>query len=132
VVSFETDEPANMFGLAVFDLAAGTGAILHPHELPGMDGYPPEAIWRPNGEWLIYNAFDADFSRGGLWLLRTDGATELHLGAGAATVWRPDGGGLVYLDPSSGTVRFFDLISLESTDLAIGGNLAQPVAWFAP
>ncbi len=130
VVGFQLEDGQPFtFGLAVFDLAAGTGAILHAHEIPGMDGYPPPAVWRPDGEWLIYNAFDVDFTRAGAWLLQTNGGAEIHLGQGAAAVWRPDGGGLVYLDPSNGSVRFFDPISLESTVLDFSNKNAQPVAW---
>jgi hypothetical protein len=130
VVGFQSEDGQPFtFGLAVFDLAAGTGAILHPHEIPGMDGYPPAAVWRPDGEWLIYNAFDVDFTRGGAWLLQANGGAEIYLGQGSAAVWRPDGGGLVYLDTSTGSVRFFDPISLESTVLDFLNKNVQPVAW---
>ena len=130
VVGFQPEDGQPFtFGLAVFDLQAGTARILHPHELPGMDGYPPPAIWRPDGQWLAYTAFDADFSRGGIWLLNADGNGEVYLGQGGVPVWRPDGGGLVYLDSFTGSVRFFDTISLESTVLEFSNQNAQPVLW---
>jgi hypothetical protein len=130
VVGFQPEEGQPFtFGLAVFDLQVGTARILHPHEIPGMDGYPPPAVWRPDGSWLAYTAFDADFSRGGIWLLNADGAGEIFLGQGGAPVWRPDGGGLVYLDSSNGFVRFYDAISLESSVVEFSDKSTQPVGW---
>lgn len=126
------DGAQNVFGLAVFDLAAGTGELLYFHEIPGMDGYPPPAVWRPNGEWLVYNAFDLDTRVSGLWLLNPADQSGIYIGQGAAQVWRPDGGALVYLDPSSGAVKLYDPISLESSALEFSGKNVQPVAWLLP
>jgi len=83
------------FGVAVFFLNDKTHVLLHPHQLPGMDGYPPPAVWSPDGAWLAAQVFDADFERAGLWVLGLDG-TEIYLG-GFNPVWSPDGSRLLYI-----------------------------------
>ncbi len=86
-------------GVAVFDLTAETFRLLHPYAPMGGSAVDPVLSWGPDGNWLAFvtHAETAEQGRGpGLWILRTDGQEEIHLGTGDAPIWRPDGGWLAF------------------------------------
>ncbi len=77
--------------IAVFDLAARTGRLLHPYEGVGMGGWESSPSWSPDGRWLSTYIRDQNPEQAGLWLLRPDGSEERRLGNGSYT-WSPDSG----------------------------------------
>jgi Tol biopolymer transport system component len=93
----QPDNSSTVFALAVFDLLAGSHWLFHPHSLPGMDGYPPPAVWSPDGKWLAATIYEIDFERSGLWVLDLEG-NEFFLG-GANPVWSPDSSQLLISGP---------------------------------
>lgn len=81
---------------AVFDLAAGTGRLLHPYQNVGRGGWFPPPSWSPDGSRLAFVAEAADPDAHGIWLAAADGSEERFLGRGANPVWSPDGRWLAY------------------------------------
>jgi hypothetical protein len=81
---------------AVFNIAEQTVTILHPHDNVGRDGWYPPVAWSPDNQWLAFTTEDVDPARQGLWVLKTDGSEEHHLGNAYQPVWSPDGQWLTY------------------------------------
>lgn len=83
--------------IAVFDLAATTSAILHPHKNVGGRGWPGGQIWSPDGEWLAFLARDVDLTQNGVWVAAANGSEEHFLGGfGSPVVWSPDSRYLIF------------------------------------
>jgi len=94
--------------LAVFDLRTHSGRLLHPYLPVGREGWPPAAVWSPDGRWLAFNAWSDDPSASGIWVAATDGSYEVQLDPGLADsadgpisqsrppLWSPDGRWLVF------------------------------------
>ena len=79
--------------LGVFDLASGTGTIIHPYQTAGRGGWLPPALWSPDGEWLVFSVEATDAEERGLWVTRADGngQTRLHPNVSAQSFWSPPG-----------------------------------------
>jgi Tol biopolymer transport system component len=90
------------WGVAAFDLEAGSGQILYTYEAGGGDGWPPAPVWSPDGRWLAFAALAQDADLAGVWVVQVDREEKkaYHLG-GHDPVWRPDGQWLAL----SGTVQ---------------------------
>jgi uncharacterized repeat protein (TIGR01451 family) len=94
---------ASQFGIGVFNLDTQTAWLGHFYQPVGMDGFPPEAVWSPDGRWLAMVAMALDPQEGGLWVVRTDGPPEEHyLGPGSNPVWSPDGRWLAFTGAPQG------------------------------
>jgi uncharacterized repeat protein (TIGR01451 family) len=94
---------ASQFGIGVFNLDTQTAWLGHFYQPVGMDGFPPEAVWSPDGRWLAVVAMALDPQEGGLWVVRTDGRPEEHyLGQGSNPVWSPDGRWLAFAGAPQG------------------------------
>jgi Tol biopolymer transport system component len=105
------DGGAYAVGLAIFDLETRTAQLRHLYEPVGMGGWPPAAVWSPDGRWLalVTLELNPDTRRwGDLWLLPGDEHGEERLLAqatgqlGTHVAWSPDGRWLVY---SQGTAE---------------------------
>lgn len=83
------EEVGEIGAIAVFDLAARTGRLLHPYEGVGMGGWESSPSWSPDGQWLSTYIRDQNQEQAGLWLLRPDGSEEQRLGSGTYA-WSPD------------------------------------------
>lgn len=80
----------------IFDLTNSTFTILHPYDNTGRGGWYAAAVWSPDDQWLAFTTEDIDPARQGVWVLKTDGSEEHHLGNGYQPVWSPDGQWLAY------------------------------------
>lgn len=83
-------------GLAVFDLEANTGWLLHLYTTPGRGGWFAAPVWSPDGQWIAFSAEDQNQARAGLWIARVNGQEERLIKAEvghdyALPVWSPDG-----------------------------------------
>jgi Tol biopolymer transport system component len=65
-------------GLAVFNLEAKTGQLLHLYTTVGRGGWFDAPTWSPDGRWLAFTAEDQNQAQAGLWITRADGQEE-HL-----------------------------------------------------
>ena len=100
--------------LGVFDLATGTGSIIHPYQPVGRGGWFPAPIWSPDGDWLVFTVEATGAEERGLWVSSTDGSREarLHPQANARVFWSPpgeqpwqDGAYLLLAEPGSGDLQ---------------------------
>jgi hypothetical protein len=68
-------------GYGIFDLTAKTFQLIHPHQALGTDVTPPTAQWSPDGEWLVFSAYDQNPESTGVWLVNLlDPAQEFFMG----------------------------------------------------
>lgn len=92
--------------LAIFDLEAGNGSLLHLYENIGRGGWFEPPAWSPDGRWLAFVAEDINLELNGIWAVAVDGSREHYLGPGSNPTWSPDTHWLVYtaysleLDPA--------------------------------
>ncbi len=82
--------------LAIFDLEAGSGRLLHPYDNLGRGGWFDPPVWSPDGQWLAFVAEDINSDLYGLWLVAADGSREHFLGPGSNPIWSPDNHWLSY------------------------------------
>jgi Tol biopolymer transport system component len=89
------------WGVAVFDLIARTGQVLHVYSADGGDGWPLAPVWSPDGTWLAFEAWAATANEASIWVVRADGHGEevICLG-GRHPVWSSDGHWLALKDPT--------------------------------
>lgn len=104
--------------MAVFDIGARTARLMHLHDPPGMEGWPPmplwnddgrivsdvgpipAPVWSPDGRWLAFVTLAQDPRHKTLRVTRVDGQHEQHvLGPGVNPVWSPDGRRLAFQRP---------------------------------
>ena len=100
-------------GLAVFDLKAKTGWLLHVYTNVGRGGWFAAPAWSPDGEWLAFTAEDQDRAQAGLWITRVDGQEE-HL-----------------IKPIEAHVTPLPVWSSDSRWLAVGRTLYEIGTWRA-
>jgi len=85
-------------GVAVLDLDALQVMLLHRYTLPGGSAIGNYHIaWSPDGTWLAV-ANQAELAQDGavsLWVMRSDGSEEHHIGNGDRPVWSLDGATLI-------------------------------------
>lgn len=87
-------------GLAVFDLAAKTGSLMHVFEPAGGGTFPTDVTWSPDGGWIAFVTAGEPPATGrapNLWVIRPDGTGETYVAEGLNPVWSPDGAFLAYL-----------------------------------
>jgi Tol biopolymer transport system component len=87
-------------GLAVFDLTAKTGTLMHVFEPAGGGTFPLDVAWSPDGVWVAFVTFGEPPASGrapNLWVIRPDGSGETYVGEGLNPVWSPDGATLAFL-----------------------------------
>lgn len=87
-------------GLAVFDLAAKTGTLMHVFEPAGGGSLPLDVAWSPDGAWIAFVTFGEPPASGrapNLWVIHPDGSDEMYVGEGLNPVWSPDGAHLAFL-----------------------------------
>jgi Tol biopolymer transport system component len=83
------EDGSHRIAIAVFDLEASTGSLLHPYIPIGRGGWPSTPKWSPDGQWLAFLTWDEEEPRG-LWVAQVDGAQEYFLGDGSDFAWSPD------------------------------------------
>ena len=127
-----------MSGYAIFDLNAKTYTLVHPFNMPGTDGFPPAALWSPDGEWLAVNAADSDAERNGIWLVNTaNPQQEIFMGSSSGNPifgpWTADQKIVAYTryDEATGgsKVWIYDLVSGEQQVTSLPPN-AQVLKWW--
>lgn len=125
-------------GFGIFDLQAKTFQLIHPHQMPAGDAFPPAAKWSPDGEWLAISTFDVDQSRNGVWLVNTlNPQQEFFMGSFSNNPvfgpWGIEKKILAYYryDESAegGRAWLYDLVSGEHRPTSLPLN-AQAVAWW--
>ena len=87
-------------GLAVFDLGAKAGSLMHVFAPAGGGTFPQDVIWSPDGTWIAFVTFGEAPATGrapNLWVIHPDGSGETYVGEGLNPVWSPDGAHLAYL-----------------------------------
>lgn len=90
--------------LAVFDLDAHQGRIMHSYQPVGGGTFPQDVVWSPAGDWIAFVTFGEPPSSGrapNLWVIRPDGSGETYVGEGLNPLWSPDGQFLAYLRTSA-------------------------------
>jgi Tol biopolymer transport system component len=87
-------------GLAVFNVAAKTGSLMHVFEPAGGGSFPLDVAWSPDGTWIAFVTFGEPPASGrapNLWAIHPDGSGETYVGEGLNPVWSPDGAHLAFL-----------------------------------
>jgi len=82
----------------IYDPRDNSVEVLHRYFSHGQRG-GPENAWSPDGEWLaVVNPGEIGDGIGpmALWVMRSDGSEEHHLGFAGPPVWSPDGKYLIY------------------------------------
>lgn len=75
-------------GLMIYDPAQNSVVVPLRIEAPGMGGFPPAAVFNPDGSWLAVNAWAAQTIDGGVYLAAADGSQVVHLGPNTSRpVW---------------------------------------------
>ena len=133
-------------GIAVFDLEAGTGTLLHLYESYGGGEPLPFLSWSPDGQWLAFVTWNEILETrnpeqgitgptGGpipcLWIIRADGQEEMYLGWGVHPVWSTEGQKLAYnriaADKSDDGIWLVDVSSQEQRQVLPAGTTVR--AW---
>jgi Tol biopolymer transport system component len=117
-------------GLAVFDLKAETGRLLHVYTNVGRSGWFDAPVWSPDGQWLAFSAEDQDQAKAGLWVTRVDGQEERLITSEGnrgyvSPVWSPDGRWLI-----AGRA-LYEAGIWQAQPLALPSD-AEVVAWINP
>ena len=88
------------FAVVIFDLTATTFEIIHPYQIVGMDGFLPPVKFSPDGKWIVFQAFEQDFARYGVWVASVgnpNGSIKMFLGAFSSNpFWSPTGGQIAF------------------------------------
>ena len=115
-------------GIWKIDTSTGAGQLLFEVEKP------ESILVSPSGEWLVLVvAFESDFSRNGIWVLKTDGSYVDRIPVFGAYRWRAEGQLLMMpldLNASSADLYQLDLandkvwklLDSEETELKIANN----------
>jgi hypothetical protein len=95
-------------GVAILDIAQGTASLLHLYTLVAGSEIWAELTWSPDGQWLaVINQAEYADEEASLWVLRTDGSEEHHLGGlASAPAWSPDSQSLVFTQLPDHTSAF--------------------------
>ncbi|MDF1500181.1 MAG: hypothetical protein P1P76_06915 [Anaerolineales bacterium] len=124
--------PLSPAGVWRIERESGAGRLLFSTD------HPRDVLISPKGEWLALTvAFQADHSKNGLWVMRTDGSGITRLPVYGSYRWRAEGELLVipydfeaenpYLwQVSVETNQFWELTRPEDDDLVIANNDWQP------
>jgi Tol biopolymer transport system component len=111
--------------VGVFDLEAGTAALLHPFTPIGRGGWYFAPVWSPDGRWLVFEVESFDEGER-LWVTAVDGSEEVALGRGYRPVFSPDGHYLVLND--EGRTEFpalFEVGSWYRINLWVPGEVVE-------
>lgn len=105
VAGDDTATGGRFIGLAIFDLQAHTGRLMHTYQ-PGAGGeFPLDVAWSPDGARIAFVSFGeppASGRAGNIWVVRPDGSQETYVGEGLNPVWSPDAAQLAFLRTGSG------------------------------
>jgi Tol biopolymer transport system component len=85
--------------VAIFDLEAHSGRMLHAYTPMGGAEVSYNLDWSPDGEWVAFTTYAERAELGrrpALWVAKVDGSEEYYLGAGYSPMWSPDGSTLIY------------------------------------
>jgi WD40 repeat protein len=84
----------NQIGLAVFDLGAKSGQLMHVYQPSGGGSFPQDVAWSPDGSWIAFLTFGEPPATGraaNLWVVHPDGTGEVRVAEGLNPIWSPDG-----------------------------------------
>lgn len=92
--------------LLILDLDARSALRLHPYVPLGRGGWPPAAVWSPDGRWLAFNPWPEDPTQSALWVVAADGSAEVYLDVpnpqgnwlsqNTPPIWSPDSSRLAF------------------------------------
>lgn len=103
----------------VFDLAAQTHTVIFSYIPVGRGGWPPPAVWSPDGQWLAFNAWVQEpLGDYGIWVVKADGGeqymlrdmntvTNEMLDQLDAPVWSPDGSMLAFSYAGESALHYY-------------------------
>lgn len=119
-------------GLAIIDFVGGTALRMHTYEPVGSGGWLPTPRWSPDSAWLAAMT-RGENGKGGLWLLKADGTSEINLGNSAEPAWSPDGQ-LAYVEWGEGDFTNSKVFLLTPGESRLQLNLkpgSVPVFWIS-
>jgi Tol biopolymer transport system component len=107
--------------VALFDLPARTGRLIHRYTPTAGGEFPSQLAWSPDGEWLAFVTFGEPPASGrvpNLWVVRADGSQEKYLAAGSSPVWSPNSQSLAFLEATTSGQPEPRLVNMTSFEVA--------------
>jgi len=131
----EENGSSKKFDLVMFDHSeAGSFKSIYSYTpLSGTDGWLPNPVWSPSGQWIAFQTA-ADATPWDLWVMHLGGGIGQRFGLATAPVWSPDSQRLAYVQAQPRASNLPPTISIlevpswniQQTDLPVG---SIPVTW---